>query len=120
MPSCIGTVPKWKRHVTEMRIANAHGLESEPTRTGSGSGTAKQDSGSDAGDVSAEERAMFDLHALTRSLRWALRIRLLQHCGVTNDAIGEAVSQWQEYLRDERTWRDRWPAIFPSTPATRE
>jgi hypothetical protein len=91
-PDCVGRVNRWKRQVTDMRIAGAHGLESQST-------------GDDG---------LLGLHALTRSLRWALRIRLLQECGVADADITSALASSAEYSRDRRHWRTQLPIVFQS------
>jgi ApeA N-terminal domain 1 len=95
-PGCIGRANRWKRGIVDMRNAAAHGFE--------------------RAHVSRDEEveALFDLYALARSLRWALRLRLLQLCGVADNDLSSALDAFEEYQRDERRWRARLPRIFPT------
>lgn len=89
-PDCIGRTNRWKRQVTDMRITGAHGLE----------------------NGSKDDDGLLRLHALARSLRWALRIRLLQECGIADASITKALASSTEYGRDRRHWHAQLPAVF--------
>ncbi len=85
-----------------MRVAGAHALE---------------DDAEVSENADAQTDALFAMHSLARSLRWALRIRLLQLSDVENEAIAAALGAFDEFRRDERVWRARWPRIYDPPPS---
>lgn len=88
-PGCVGRINRWKSQVTSQRVALAHGLASEDN-----------------------DDAITQTHALTRSLHWALTIRLLQQAGVPDAELATALDESTAYQRDQRMWTTAWPKIF--------
>ncbi|WP_299056407.1 HEPN domain-containing protein [uncultured Nocardioides sp.] len=91
-PDCVGRANRWKRAVVSIRNGGAHGLEA-----------------SGADDLRA---GLPDAYYVTRSLRWALRVRLLQLCGVDDATINEALADSNEYRRDRVMWTANVPTVF--------
>lgn len=125
-PDCIGRSNRWKQAVTSMRIRGAHGLADERTAARPGlnapQGEPDESPGGElAGKVAGPDADADDLarlHTLALSVQWALRIRVLQACGVPDDDIAAALGTFDEYARDRYGWRHHWPSIFDgSSPA---
>jgi hypothetical protein len=81
---CVGDPDRWKDAMRRLRNDLAH-------------------SNRDA-EADAEER-LLAMHAASRSLRWALKIRLLQHAGVSPAVLSAALSASKRFRRDAGLWR---------------
>lgn len=107
-PDVVGKVNKWKRAVTDMRVKGAHGLAGDRVSLPGARGTGHETTqGPDA-----EAIELTRLYSLALSVRWALRIRVLQACGVSDEALHSALGSWKEYERDRSRWATSWPEIY--------
>lgn len=88
-PGCVGRINRWKSQVTSQRVALAHGLASDDN-----------------------DDTITQTHALTRSLHWALTIRLFQQAGLPDAELAAALDESTAYQRDQRMWTATWPKIF--------
>lgn len=82
-PNCVGDPNVWKSAMRQLRNGLAH-------------------SNRDDGDMTDESIVAMD--ARSRSLRWALQIRLLQHAGVSSDVLNTALSKSSRFNRDVKVW----------------
>ncbi|RYB93719.1 hypothetical protein EUA93_04715 [Nocardioides oleivorans] len=118
-PDCVGRTNRWKQAVTGMRIRGAHGLADE--------GAASPGLNSPHGELDAAQGAeparnkagpdtdaneLVRLHTLALSVQWALRIRVLQACGVPDEDLTAALGTFDEYTQNRYVWRNYWPRIF--------
>lgn len=87
VPDCVGEPSRWKNAMRDLRNDLAHSNKD------------------DSGDTHA---AILSMYALSRSLRWALLIRLLQHAGVSYEDLAEALGTSERYRRD----RNHWAGLF--------
>ncbi|KXO99404.1 Uncharacterised protein (plasmid) [Tsukamurella tyrosinosolvens] len=87
VPSCIGRLNRWKQVVTAQRVGLAHGLRNDDTD-------------------------MATMHAVNRSLRWMLTVRLLLAAGVEPAVLREATEANRRYERDLRNWKRVLPKVF--------
>jgi hypothetical protein len=113
VPDCVGQVSRWKSAVTSMRNSGAHGFaRPETDRTATGDPGSVDGSGprADAAKRAAEE--LLAMRALSLSLRWAMRVRVLQAAGVGDQALRDALNHWPEYERDRDHWSHHWPRIY--------
>lgn len=92
VPSCIGSLSKWKAAVVKARHELAHG----------------------ATGVTDDPEKIFRLATLTRSLRWMLTFRLLLHCGVSPEELRTATERSDRYKKDVRQWQHFWTKIYPA------
>ena len=89
LPGCVGQVNKWKRAVTELRNALAHGLP-----------------------PGGNDIDLAKMHAISRSLRWVLTLYLLLEAGAPAEQLAESTRANQRYERDWRNWHREWPKVF--------
>jgi hypothetical protein len=119
-PDCVGRTNRWKQAVTGMRTRGAHGLAygGAGARPGLNAPHGEPDAarGGEPVDKVAGPDADADdlvrLHTLALSVQWALRIRVLQACGVPDDDLAAALGTFDEYTRNRYGWRRYWPRIF--------
>ena len=90
-PGCVGRANRWARAIVDMRVGLAHALGSE--------GETPDD-------------ALLAMYARTRSLRWALLLRILLEAGVPAGHLATALSSSRRYEFDERQWRELMPDVF--------
>lgn len=94
VPDCVGEPRRWKDAMRVLRNDLAHSNKD------------------DSGDTQA---AILSTYALSRSLRWALQIRLLQRAGVSSEGLAEAIGMSELYRRDRKHWHGLFEA--PASPA---
>lgn len=90
-PDCVGDPNKWKDAMRDLRNDLAH---------------------ANFGSEDFTDELIRARHARSRSLRWVLQIRLLQHAGVSDDHLQTALQQSKRFGRDVKLWRD----IFNPAP----
>jgi hypothetical protein len=119
-PDCVGRTNRWKQAVIEMRTKGAHGLADDGAAARPGLNAAHGHleparGGEPVGRVAgpdADGDDLVRLHTLALSVQWALRIRILQACGVPDDELAASLRTFDEYTRNRYGWRHYWPRIF--------
>ena len=90
-PDCVGNPNKWKNAMRDLRNDLAH---------------------ANFGSDDLTDELIRAIHARSRSLRWALQIRLLQHAGASEDHLQSALQQSRRFGRDVKLWKGMFgPAI---------
>lgn len=117
-PDCVGKVNRWKRAVTDMRNNGAHGLKGEQPLAPGTVNRPRHDTAvsSNGPDEDADDLAR--AYTLALSIRWALRIRVLQECGISNQVLGEALAKFSEYAKNRSQWSHCWPGIYADSAAS--
>ena len=84
-PRCVGDPDRWKDAMRRLRNDLAH---------------------SNRDDEESAEQRILEMYAMGRSLRWALQIRLLQHAGVPDETLSEALGESRRFARDAEHWSE--------------
>lgn len=82
-PVCVGEPKRWKVAMRDLRNNLAH---------------------ANIGGDDLDVEQIRTIHAQSRSLRWALQVRLLQQAGVANDELQSALNGSRQFGRDAELW----------------